>query len=267
MKKTKSFCVCFLSVLYLSISAEAVVVETNNIAQTLEHATKNSLYVFDLDNTVIETSQHLGSDQWVSHMLDRLVSQGKTIQEALADVIPKWIQIHERTEMKLVDPAVSEVLDKLKKKKISCIGLTKREPLSSNTTLEQLERLKIVFNATAPLENGHTFDHLKGTLYKNGVIFVASGMDKGPSLVAYLKKLKKMPSQIVLIDDKLSHIKNVESAVEALSIPFVGIRYGAADEKVKAFNPQIADLQMKHFNQILSDEEALHLLKVKEEAP
>lgn len=267
MSKTTFFYLCFLKVFSLSISCDAIVIETNDITQTLKHAVADSLYVFDLDNTLIEPPQHLGSDQWVTHMANRLISQGLTVQEAFEQVIPSWMAIHERTEMQLVDPVIPDVLKHLKKKRISYIGLTKREPLISNKTLEQLDRLNIAFNATATLENEHIFDHLKGTLYKKGVIFVAAGMDKGPSLLAYLKKLKKMPSQIVVIDDKMSHITNIESAVKPLGISFVGIRYGAVDEKVKAFNPQIADLQMEHFRKILSDEEALHLLQIKKIDP
>jgi Protein of unknown function (DUF2608) len=50
--------------------------------------------------------------------------------------------------------------------------------------------------------------------------------------------------------------------VESLGIDYVGIRYGKADERVKSFDPKIADVQLEHFHKILSDEEALHLLKL-----
>ena len=86
----------------------------------------------------------------------------------------------------------------------------------------------------------------------------AGNIKKG---LAYLKKLDKMPKQIVMIDDKMSHVKNIAETLEPLGISFIGIRYGGADEKVKAFNPKIAEIQLEHFQKILSDEQALHLMQ------
>ena len=142
------------------------------------------------------------------------------------------------------------------------IGLTKRDPSLSDITWKQISSLNIDFSSTSHVKEDHVFEEAGGTLYKNGVIFVGQGMNKGPALLAFLKKLNKMPKRIVVIDDKLSHIENIASVVEPLGIDFIGIRYGKADEKVKAFDPKIAKKQLEHFHRILSDEQAMHLLKL-----
>ncbi len=254
------FCLCALLALTLRLSA--LVIETNNIHEILAHPDEGTLYVFDLDNTLIEPHQHLGSDQWVEHQLNSLTKQGSSIEAAVQVVIPRYIDIQNKIEMKLVDPSIPLLFSKLKEKKAFAIGLTKRWPELSERTLKQLEPLLIDFGATAPLKGTHLLTDLKGTCCKGGIIFIASGLDKGPSLVSYLKKLEKFPKRVIMIDDKMSHLANIAKALEALDIPFIGIRYGALDEKVKAFNSEVADLQLEHLHKVLSDEQALHLLQL-----
>ena len=40
---------------------------------------------------------------------------------------------------------------------------------------------------------------------------------------------------------KLSHLKQVESKVEAAGIEFIGLRYCAEDKRKKQFNPKMAE--------------------------
>ena len=134
----------------------------------------------------------------------------------------------------------------------------------SDRTLEQLTSLQIDFSKTALIEDVFVFEGLQETTFKQGIIFAGHGIEKGPALIAYLKKLKSLPKKIVVIDDKMSHVQNIAKALEPLEIDFVGIRYGGADEKVKSFNPKIAELQWEHFQKILSDEQALHLMQLED---
>ena len=45
--------------------------------------------------------------------------------------------------------------------------------------------------------------------------------------------------------------------VKEKQIPFIGLRYGFIDEKVKNFDPKAAEIQYKRFVNILSNKEAL----------
>jgi hypothetical protein len=185
------------------------------------------------------------------------------MEDALDQLIPCYLQVMARSQMRLVDPATADLLHNMQKKKVPMIGLTKRAPVLAARTLEQLVPLRINFSHTAHFDERIVFEELKGTEYREGIIFVAQGVEKGPALLAYLKKLKKMPSRIVVIDDKMSHVQNIAATIEPLGVHFIGIRYGGADEKVKRFNPKIADIQLEHFHRILSDEQALHLMQLK----
>ncbi len=263
MRHQPLLCICALMALCFFSSAAALVTETNDLAHAFTYLEEDTLYVFDLDNTLIESAQHLGSDQWFSHHFDHCIkNEGLNPDEALAKVLPAFIEVQKRTEMRLVDPAIPDLLYQMQKKNVSMIGLTKRDPRLSDRTIEQIAPLHIDFSKTAHVNEELIFEELDGTMLKKGIIFVGQRIEKGPALMAYLKKLKKMPKRIVVIDDKLGNIENISKTIEPLGINFIGIRYGGADERVKSFNPKIAELQWEHFHKILSDEQALHLLKL-----
>ncbi len=262
MKKRTFLTLCSLAALCLFSSLEGLVTETNDIAHAFTYLKEDTLYVFDLDNTLIQMAQHLGSDEWFTHKIEHMTKQGHSFSEALDHLVPLYAQILDRSEVRLVDPCIPDLLYKMQKKHVPMIGLTKRDPSYAKRTLEQIAPLHIDFTKTSHFKEEQVFEELHGTLYKNGIIFVGPGMEKGPCLLAYLKKLDKMPKQIVMIDDKMSHVKNIAESIEPLGITFIGIRYGGADEKVKAFNPKIAEVQLEHFQKILSDEQALHLMQL-----
>ena len=71
--------ICSLFFLCSFLEAKSLIKETNDFAHVLTYLEEDTLFVFDLDNTLIETAQHLGSDQWVSHQLDYLMKQGLTL--------------------------------------------------------------------------------------------------------------------------------------------------------------------------------------------
>jgi hypothetical protein len=241
-----------------TLSCQGVILETQDVTKALEHVEAGAICVFDLDNTLVEPPQHLGSDPWVTHAIERSLKQGKSLQDALHQVVINLVEIHSHTGMQLVDVRSLDVLEQLKARGIPCVGLTKRDPQLAARTLEQLKELGVHFH---PILKESVFKNLNGTFYKEGVIFVGPGIDKGPALLAYLKKCNLQPKCVVMVDDKKSYLQEIETTLQAQKIPFVGMRYGALDEKVKGFSPEIADLQLEHLHKILSDEDALHLLQ------
>jgi len=56
----------------------------------------------------------------------------------------------------------------------------------------------------------------------------------------------------------------VNGSLASRHIPFVGIRYGYLDEKVKAFDPNIAAIQFEYLHKIISDEDAKAILEGRE---
>ncbi len=264
MKIRSCFLTCALSSLlaFSSVHASKLITETNDMAHVLTYVKEGTLFVFDLDNTLIEPVQHLGSDQWFSHHLQQYLNEGLPMDEALLVAIQDLIAIQHRSDIRFVDPSIPQFLLELQQSHVSMIGLTKRNPALVNRTIDQLSQLQIDFSTTSDVQSPLSFQELNDTIFQNGIIFVGHGIEKGPALNAFLANLKEMPKQIVMIDDRMSHVENVAHAAEALHIPFVGIRYGGADEKVQQFDSKISDLQWEYFGRILSDEEALHLMQL-----
>jgi FMN phosphatase YigB (HAD superfamily) len=255
---------CSLFLFCSLLEGKSLIKETNDFSHVFTYLEEGTLFVFDLDNTLIETAQHLGSDQWVSHQLDLLMKQGLTFDDALNQVIAQLVEVQNRSEVRLVDPIIPDLLSQMQNNRVPMVGLTKRDPQLSDRTLEQLSSLQIDFGKNALIEEVLVFEGLQETTFKQGIIFAGHGIEKGPALIAYLNRLKIAPKKIVVIDDKMNHIQNIAKALEQLEMDFIGIRYGGADEKVKSFNPKIAELQWEHFQKILSDEQALHLMQLED---
>ena len=70
------------------------------------------------------------------------------------------------------------------------------------------------------------------------------------------------PHQMIFVDDRRQNVDNMEAAFQGSPVPATIFRYGAADSRVKAFNPAVADREWSVFaneGRLLSDEEAAAL--------
>ena len=65
------------------------------------------------------------------------------------------------------------------------------------------------------------------------------------------------------MNDKASHLMDIEQEAEKNHVELIGLRYGYSDFRKKSFDSRIANTQLNRlgFTQILSDEEAKVLLK------
>lgn len=61
----------------------------------------------------------------------------------------------------------------------------------------------------------------------------------------YLEKIGMKPTRVVFADDKPHHAKSVDAALTVAGIACVAFRYGAADEKVRAFKEVMSEAQDK----------------------
>jgi hypothetical protein len=256
-----------LCTLFLQINrgwADFAHTEIYKIEEMLDHAKEGTLFVLDIDNTLIEPCQHLGSDQWFEHHLTLLKEQGTEHEEAVRQIFPIYTEVQKRTQVRHVDATVKKAFITMKEKGFSAMGLTKRDPSLADQTLKQLSSVEIHFHLLAPSHTQKTGKELENCLYQDGVVFTALGIGKGDPLLSYLKHLKEMPKHIVVVDDKRSNLEHIAKALKTLDIPFVTLRYAGVDEHVTSFDPKIATLQLNHLQTILSDEQAQHLLNQKE---
>ncbi len=236
--------------------------EVKNFEEISQFAKPGTLFLLDVDNTLITTVQTLGSDQWFEHRI-RELSKKIPFQEALERAVDEWEAVQKITSVILVEPKIHEIVARLQQPEHVVMGFTSRELSLMTRTLHQLNTVDIDLSQASPVCEDFMFRNPKPVLFSKGILFCA-GTHKGEALSAFLEHLDYTPKQIVFIDDKLRQLERVDACCKAKNIPFVGLRYGYLDEKVANFSPEIASTQLKRFRAVLSDEEAKeHLEKTK----
>lgn len=184
----------------------------------------------DLDNTVMEAAQMLGSDQWFGYITRRHPDKFGCY----------WNAVQNATRMQLVEPRMRGFVDDLNRNAgVRVLALTARRKNDLEAaTVRQLDAL------------GIRFDEI---LYSNGV------ESKGSILSRRLRRESTLPSSVLFVDDKPHNVASVESALQLDGVRHKAFVYDAARAKVDAFDARIADEQLSCFlwtGHILSDSRA-----------
>lgn len=245
-----------------TLSAE--IHETLHFKDLLNHITPDTLVVLDIDDTLLLPSQTLGSDVWFCHRWKEHQQNGLSKDDALEKSLAEWEAIRHLTEVCLVEEGTDQVVKDAQNRGVPVMALSTQGVALTTRTFQQLLSLNIDMTKAAPsLEqfyfmNDKVFaEGIEGALYRNGILFT-SGTKKGKALMILLEKMKLQPKHVLFINDKRSHLMDLEEDVEAAGLRFTGLRYNIGDERVKNFSPQIAETQwlFSTFDRILSDEEA-----------
>ncbi len=236
-------------------------IEIDQIEEAWDHICPNTLVVLDIDNTLMEPTQQLGSCQWCQYLIEEKMKQGLPFQDALDQMLPIWEKIQYFTQVQPVEENSHKFIRDLSQKNISFVGLTGRDFKIFDCTVEQLKSIDIHFSDSPLWDQDVALKAPNFCAYKDGVIFSGPKNNKGDVLLRFFSHFSYQPERIIFIDDQHHFVANVQGVMEQHSIPFLGMRYAGVDSKVKQFNPDIANLQMKFFNKILSDEAAHHLSK------
>lgn len=256
---TMKFKLLLLLTLSFSILSSKII-EINNIDEIKPFLNKKYLIVFDLDNTIMEPVQELGTDQWFCYYFQECIKQGLQKKEALQRALREWSAIQGFTQVKLVETQIRDIINDLQTKNITTMGMTTRDLSLCMCTLDQLRALEINLNKSAPSKKEYYQNDDGSILFREGVLFT-SGKHKGIALWNTLDNLSHKPNAIIFINDKRNNITPVEDECKRRGIEFLGFRYGYLDEKVANFNKHIANIQHKHFGKIISDEQAEKLVK------
>jgi len=255
MKRHGGLFLLTLLIFRLSYGQDYEHIECKEMEKVIAHPEEGSLFVFDLDNTLIESVQQLGTYQWFCYLCDELIKDGLTAEQANQKAIEMWTKVHSVTEVKPVEKKIPKLLRKIQEVGVVMIGLTSRPPTIVDRTLYHLASVGINFIHAPILETETPL-----IKYAGGVIFVAKKVDKGTALNAFLETSNLHPKKVIFVDDKLKHVQDVINAMKLRKTPCLGVRYGGADHHVQSFNHKIADLQWKYFQNILPDEAALGLI-------
>lgn len=231
--------------------------ESSSVKDILKHVDKNTLIVFDIDHTLIEPVQAIGSTHWERHLTKKLLEQGFTYHEACIRAFHQWRTIQHLTDVKTIEDAIYEVIDYLKENQVKTLGLTSRDGTLSNLTFDQLKSVNLheiftIHNDTSDLSANYP------CTYYNGTVFCGFNK-KDAAFKLFLNHINLSPKKIVFIDDQQSHVEELEDLATLLGIEYVGMKYTASGDHT--FDSKIADIQEKHLPKLISNREALDLLE------
>lgn len=237
------------------IASFSEIIELDHFSDLRSYLSPDSIVILDIDDTLLIPVQMLGCDEWFKL---RLKANG--LEKALAE----WEAIRHITNMELVEEGTDAIIARLQDEGFSVMGLTTQGIALATRTVQQLKGCNIDLKKNAPGRGDHFLSiGQHGALYRNGILFT-SAMHKGETFFALCETLGIVPKQIVFVNDKATHLREIDTAAEIRGIPFIGLRYSYSDARKRSFDPKIADIQFRQssFDRILSDEEALSIVEL-----
>jgi len=231
--------------------------ESDNITDILKYLEKNTLFVLDIDHTLIEPVQAIGSTHWEKHLTKKLLAEGFTHHEACIRAFHQWRTIQHLTDVKTIQDSIYDVTKYIRSNQINTLGLTSRDGTLPNLTFDQLKSVHLheifsIQNAPSDLTANYP------CAYFNGTVFCGFNK-KDEAFKLFLQHIQLNPTKVVFIDDQQSHIEELEDITSRLGIEYVGMKYTASGDHT--FDSKIADIQEKHLPKLLSNREALDLLE------
>lgn len=246
----------YLLFLLLSLSAQAEIREAKFMHEALGNLAVGDVVVLDIDNTLLEPAQTLGSDQWFDYLIEKYKNTGLEIPKAVERALQDWQPVQLETKVKLVEGYTPTLIREIRAKGVKVLALTARGNQLSQVTLQQLRSAGIELPTYPGFNNPNI-------IYSEGVIF-ANGQNKGHVLRDFFARTQILPARLLFVDDKIKNVKNMDAEFAKDVFPNINYRYGAADERVKAFSKEIAELEWMYFSErkiLISDEEAKKILE------
>ncbi|MBM3207073.1 MAG: DUF2608 domain-containing protein [Chlamydiae bacterium] len=245
---------------FYTLSLPAQIIETHHFKDVESHVDIDTLLLLDIDDTLLIPAQMLGCDEWFKHRLEVHINNGLPFSKALDATIAQWEAIRHLTEMQIVEPGTELIVNKMQDSGFKVMGLTTQGIGLSHRTIEHLLEHKIILDRSAPFKDPFYMEYEDhGILFRKGVLFT-NGRNKGIALFSLLDHYNFKPKKIVFINDKDTHLKEIEIEAEKHGIEFVGLRYAYSDHKKACFDPDLAEIQFHNssFGGILSDNDALN---------
>jgi Protein of unknown function (DUF2608) len=245
-----------------SLTAGAVKHEITKMTDILATANvDNTLVIFDIDNTLAEASETIGSVQWQENEIKVAAAEGVPADKTLDRSVRRFSAVNYAGKLRLVEGVTFQVMNILQSRKgVHVMALTARPAELHTRTSYLLNRIGIDLSKAQPLPFAVSKYENEQIKYADGILAVGPTNDKGESL----RWLMSQPgfakyNSIVFVDDKLKYVDSVEKAFAGSEIPLNTYRYGAADARVASFDPGLAKVQTNYFlkyGKILPDAEA-----------
>lgn len=254
---------CALAISLIFSLSNANIYEHSEFVSVFNYLTekdyhKNTVVILDIDNTIAiqgHPFQMFGGDMWASYEITKLVDEGYTFKDALAQILPFYFKLTHHVEVKPVEPNTPQIIKQLQDAGITVIACTVRSIQISDRTVAQLKAIGIDL-AHSAFGYGEILAHDFSYCYKDGVIFCSSfcpqdslfftDSNKGTVLKYILEHFEHTPTKVIVIDDREKYLHQIKSVLHP-DVEFIGIRYGHLDEKVANFDPALAEQEKQAY--------------------
>ncbi|WP_341756247.1 MULTISPECIES: DUF2608 domain-containing protein [unclassified Candidatus Tisiphia] len=207
------------------------------ISEIIGKLEQDSLVLFDVDDVLIMDQDeyrltHPYRCEWRAESKNRFTREERQLFFSI---------ILKNRAIRLVNPYINDILNKLWERQIPTAALTKlytgRFGVIDDFTdwrLKELKGINIDFMKSTPIKEEILIDdlHIENTMkgipmMKEGVILTAN-VDKGVVLEKILHKKNYYPKTIIFVDDVLENIEAVEKICAKLQINFYGFEFNGA---------------------------------------
>ena len=241
-------------------------VETLDFVQKeLDHLDKNSLVIFDIDDTLITP---IDSIFHVKSLWQSLLLYFEYMKQT-GDILLSRIYHFANTaffhaDFQLIDPSSPALIKKLQKKGVKVIAFT-ATITDEFGDIQSVEDLRIRHLAQVGINLSKAFRKIPflvldkafsehPPLFKQGILFANLGKksgrkEKGPVLAAFLKRINFTPNRIIYVDDTRHHLEDTEKALEPMGIPFIGLHYMGSDKFLTHIDMSVAREQIRQLVQ------------------
>jgi hypothetical protein len=246
------FCVLISSVAF----GDSQILEVDSLKKVEELSDNTTLCILDIDNTLYRPRQMLGSDEWICYSLKKTTSP-----EEIDEILTLWEAIHTVCEIIPMEEETVQTVEKIQQKFPTIAMTTRGGKNEITTTKKQLKKLNIDFRRSSPCSEPFSLKKIPRCYFTNGILFT-DAHHKGESLLEFLEIAKLSPKKIIYINDHRKPLEEVASSLPE-DIDYIGLRITVADKYVKSFDPEIAELELKMWKPILTDNAARKKLNKK----
>jgi hypothetical protein len=277
---------CSLMFLFSSCSLfKSEFTEITSITQAedvLFQADKNTLVVFDIDQTLINPAikfaqpryQHDKIFQKYRAELEQYLEERRKIDPFYGEIFESKIW---QSSFELVEPKTLDIIKDLQARGIKIVALTSTQPgrfgIVDRMDIERSRNLKSVgidFSTSfkdqgVDLKGLKTYRGNYPTYYK-GIICPAlnAGNTKGTALVAFFDAIQWTPKRVIFFDDSKDNVTVVVNEMRKHAIPCVAFLYRAAFIPAKdSLDESLVRFQLgylRKYDTVLADEEAAAMM-------
>jgi hypothetical protein len=201
------------------------IIEIHSIREILKHVSFDTVVYWDVDNTVLQSASELGSDQWFCQLIALATAQLGNTHAVIEQVIQIYHAVQERILSMPVEHTTAKIIFLMQQIGIPQGIITARGACLRGTTERQLAEIGI----SIPPKN---------------MIF-CDGKSKANCLEAKMSVGQFKHSHFIMVDDKASHLKDMQVLAKRMGSRFHGFSYRHLDQKVRDFDIRYAHIQLQ----------------------